>query len=196
MQTQLLRRVLAAGAAAALLTACSTDSVVERAVGMVDGVEGVDIDSDDGSISIEGEDGERFEMDVEEDGESSTITTEDGTITTGADQTLPPEIAAVFDAPDGYRIGAVSDITDDGNRVIITQGEIDGEWQALMDDLEARVRAGGWDEVTVSAMAVGAMGGINGSRDDGAEGINITLLAEENSTTAILGVTYLQPAEG
>jgi hypothetical protein len=189
MRSRVLRRALAAGAAGALLAACSTDSVVERAVGMVDGVEGVDIDSEDGSISIEGQDGERFEMDIDEEGESSTITT-------GADQTLPDEIAAVFDAPDGYRIGAVSDIADDGSRVFITQGEIDGEWQALMDDLEARVRAGNWDEVTVSAMAVGAMGGINATRGDGAEGLNITVLAEENSTTAILGVTYLQPAEG
>lgn len=196
MQTSLLRRVLAAGAAAALLAACSTDSVAERAVGMVDGVEGVEIDSEDGSISIEGEDGERFEMDVDEDGESSTITTEDGTINTGADQTLPEEIAAVFDAPDGYRVGAVSDVTDDGNRIIITQGEIDGEWQELMDDLEARVRAGDWDEVNVSAMAVGSMGGINATKGDDGEGINITLLAEEDSTTAILGVTYVQPTEG
>jgi hypothetical protein len=189
------RSALAIGAAGALLAACSAESVAERALEAVDGVGGVEIDSDGGSISIEGEDGERFEMDIDEDGESSTITTQDGTITTAADQPFPDEIAAVFDPPQGYRIGAVSDLTDEGNRVVMTQGEIEGDWQALMDDLEARVRAGNWDEVQVSAMAVGAMGGISATRDDGAEGLSITVLQEEGSPTALLGVTYLSPAQ-
>lgn len=196
MRSRLLRSTLAAGAAGALLAACSSDSLVERAVGMVDGVEGVDIDSDSGSISIQGEDGALFEMEVDEDGQSSTITTEDGTLTTAVDQELPPEIAANFDPPPGYRIGAVYDATDEGNRVISTQGEIDGDWQELMDDLEARVRAGNWDEVQVSGLAVGAMGGIVATRNDGAEGLNITLLMEENNPTGLLSVVYLESKEG
>ncbi len=195
MRSPLLRRVLLVGAAGALLAACSADSVVERAVGMVDGVEGVDIDSEDGSISIEGQDGETFDMDIDEDGESSTITTQDGTITTAQDQELPAEIAAVFDAPAGYRIGAVSDITDNGDRVIMAQGEIEGDWQTLMDDLEARVRAGDWDEVQVSAMVVGAMGGINAARGEN-EVLSITLLQDEDSSTAMLSLVYGQPAAG
>jgi hypothetical protein len=196
VRSRLLSTTLAAGAAGALLAACSADNLAERAVEMIDGVEGVDIDADSGSISIEGDDGERFEMDVDEDDESTTITTQDGTITTAADQELPSEIAAVFDPPPGYRIGAVSDLTDDGNRVIMTQGEIEGDWQELMDDLEARVRAGNWDDVQVSALAVGAMGGIVATRNDGEEGLNITLLMEENNPTGMMGVTYLLPAGG
>lgn len=195
MRSRLLRSTLAAGAAGALLTACSSDSLVERAVGMVDGVEGVDIDSDSGSISIEGQDGEQFEMEVDEKDQSSTITTEDGTITTSADQEFPAEIAAVFDPPPGYQVVSVADFTDEDNRVLMVQGEIDGDWQELMDDLEARVRAGNWDEVQVSAMAVGAMGGIVATRNDGAEGLNITLLMEENNPTGMLGVTYILSAE-
>lgn len=196
MRTRMLRTTLAAGAAGVLLAACSSDSLVERAVGMIDGVEGVDIDTDSGSISIQGEDGALFEMEVDEENQSSTITTEDGTITTSADQEFPPEIAAVFTPPPGFQVVSVAEFTEDTNRVLMVQGQITGVWQELMDDLEARVRAGGWDDVQVSAMAVGFMGGIVGANEDGSVGLSISLMMEEDNPEGLLQVMYLQPSEG
>lgn len=193
MSSQTLRRALAVGGAAALLAACSGEDVAERALEMVDGVEGVDIDSESGSISVEGQDGESFDVDIDEDGESTTITTEDGTMTAAPNQELPAEIAAVFEAPDGFNIGAVTDQSSDGDRVILAQGEIQGEWQALFEDLEARVRAGSWEEIQVNAIVEGAMGGITAGNDDGSEVLGITLLQDEGSTTAVLSITYSPP---
>ncbi|MFP4311386.1 MAG: hypothetical protein ACLFS9_05315 [Nitriliruptoraceae bacterium] len=196
MRSRSLPRMLAVGASAALLAACSAEDVAERALESVEGVGDVELDPEDGSISVEGEDGEGFEVDIDEDGESSTITTQEGTITTAEDQPVPEELAAVFDPPEGYRIVTVSEVADDGDRIIITQGEIDGDWQSLMDDLEARTRAGDWDDVQVSAVAVGSMGSIAATRNDGTEGLNITLLQDENTPAAILGITYVAGEQG
>jgi len=196
VRSRLLRTTLAAGAAGALLAACSSDSLVERAVGMVDGVEGVDIDSDSGSISIEGEDGALFEMEVDEDDQSTTITTEDGTITTSTEQEFPAELAAIFDPPPGYQVASVAEYTEEDRRVLMVQGEIAGDWQELMDDLEARVRAGDWDEVQVASMAVGVMGAVIGTVEEGDQVLNVQLMMEENNPTGLLSVMYLQPTEG
>ncbi|MFP4235471.1 MAG: hypothetical protein ACLFUG_11135 [Nitriliruptoraceae bacterium] len=196
MRSRALARFLALGAAAALLAACSGADIAERALESVEGVGDVDLDPEDGSISVEDEDGERLEMELDEEGGSSTITTEEGTITTGQDQAFPEQLAAVFDPPEGYRIISVADVVEDGDRVVTTVGEIDGEWQAMMDDLEARVRAGDWDDVQVNSTVAGAIGSITATRNDGAESLNVSLLQEENNPTATLGVTYGAPEEG
>lgn len=76
---------VAAGLSAAMtLTGCgaiieqATEEVVEQAVESETGgdVE-IDFDSDDGSISVTGEDGEEFSIDIDEDGEASVMSSTD-----------------------------------------------------------------------------------------------------------------------
>jgi hypothetical protein len=191
-----VRSLVAVGAGALLLAGCSSESVVERGLSQMEGVDDVEIDSDGGSISIRGEDGESIDIEVDEDEGTSTITTEEGTVTTGQSSEIPPEIAAVFTPPAGFEPQAVSDLTDDGRRGLMVQGPITGDWGELMDEIEASVEAGPWDEVERQAMVVGAMGSVIGTQEsDAGSLLTVSLIMDEDETEGLLSIMLLLPAE-
>lgn len=191
-----VRSLLTLGAGALLLAGCSGESVVERGLSQMEGVDDVEIDSEDGSVSIRGEDGESMEIEVDEDEGSSTITTDEGTVTTGQTSEVPPEIAAVFTPPAGFAPQAVSDLTDDDMRGLTVQGTITGDWEELMDEIEASVNAGPWDEVQRQALAVGAMGSVMGIQEGEPDStLTVSLIMDENSPEGLLSIALIVPSE-
>ena len=186
--------IVALGTAALLLAGCSTDSLLERGLSMIEGVEGVDIDTDSGSISIRGQEGELFEMEIDEETGDSTFTTEEGTVTTSTDNELPSEIAAVFAPPASFQPVSVSDFLDGDNRAVMAQGPITGEWEPLMDQIEAAVQTGPWDEVMRQAMAPGVMGSVMGTQEgDDAVQLMVNLIIDEGAPEGMLQIVLLLP---
>lgn len=191
-----VRSMAALGAGALLLAGCSSESVVERGLSQIEGVDDVEIDEDDGSISIRGEDGESFDIEVDEDEGTSTITTDEGTVTTGQTSEVPAEVAAVFTPPAGFQPQAVSDLTDDGTRALTVQGTITGDWEELMEEIEASVNAGPWDEVLRQDMAVGALGSVMGMQEgDPGSTLTVSLIMDDNSPEGLLSMALMVPSE-
>ncbi len=191
-----VRSLAALGAGALLLAGCSSESVVERGLSQVEGIEDVEIDSDDGSVTIEGQDGESFDLDIDEDEGTGTITTDEGTITTGESSEVPEEIAAVFTPPAGFQPQAASEVTEADSRAFTVQGAISGDWGELMDEIEASVADGPWDEVQRQDMAEGVMGGVTGIQEgDPGSTLTISLLMDESSPEGVLTIALMLPAE-
>lgn len=186
-----------AGAASLLLAGCSVDSLLERGLSMVEGVEGVEIDREDGSFAIRSEDGELFSIDIDEEEGTASFATQDGAVTTGPTSELPAEIAAVFTPPAAFEVQAVSDMSsvEDG-RGLLAQGPISGDWQDLLDSIEAAVEAGPWDEVQRQVVAAGAMGTVIGGREDGQGTLTVSLMMEEANDEGMLSVLLVTPPEG
>lgn len=179
---------------ALLLTACSTDSILERGLSQIEGVDDVEIDRDSGSVAIRGEDGEVFEVEVDEEAGTSTITTQDGTVTTGEIDELPPEIAAVFPPPPSFRPQAVSDLAEDGTRALMVQGIIEGDWEELMDSIEAAVAAGSWDEVQRQTMLAGVMGAVVATTEgEPGSTLTVSLMMDEDEPEGLLSIMLVQP---
>lgn len=179
---------------ALLLSGCSVDSVVERGLSRIDGVDGVEIDRDSGSFAIRGEDGEVFEVEVDEGTGRSTITTEEGSVTTGEIDQLPAELATVFTPPASFRPQTVTDLTEDGTRGLMVQGPIEGDWAALMDSIEAGMDAGSWDEVQRQTMLAGVMGAVLATTEgEPASTLTVTLMMDEDETEGLLSIMLVQP---
>ncbi|MFO7779706.1 MAG: heavy metal-associated domain-containing protein [Nitriliruptoraceae bacterium] len=184
------------GVGALLLAGCSGESVVERGLSQVEGIEDVEIDSEDGSVSIEGQDGESFDLDIDEDEGTSTITTDEGTVTTGQSSEVPAEIAAAFTPPAGFQPQAASEVTEEDSRAFTVQGAISGDWGELMDEIEASVAEGPWDEVQRQAMVEGTMGGVTAIQEgDPGSTLTISLLMEEDAPDGLLTIALVLPAE-
>lgn len=191
-----VRTLLALVAGALLLAGCSSESLTERGLSQIEGVEDVDIDSDGGSVSIRDEQGESIDIEIDEDQGTSTITTEDGTVTTGQSSEIPAEITAVFTPPAGFEPQAASDLTEDGMRGLLVQGTITGDWEQLMDEIEASVAAGPWDDVERQAILVGAMGSVIGTQDaEPGSTLTASLIMDEGEPEGMLSIMLLLPAE-
>lgn len=190
-----IRAVATLSLGALLLTACSGDGLLERGLSQIEGVEDVEIDRESGSFAIRGDEGEVFEAEVDEGTGTSTITTEDGTITTGGIEELPPEVAAAFTPPPSFRPQAVSDLTEDGTRGLMVQGTIEGDWAELMDSIEAAVAAGSWDEVQRQTVVAGAMGAVLGTTEgEPGSTLSVSLMMDEDETEGLLSIVLVQPS--
>ena len=189
-----IRVAAVAAAASLLLVGCSVDSLLERGLSMVEGVEGVEIDREDGSFAIRSEDGERFSIDIDEEEGTASFATQDGSVTTGQTSELPAEIAAVFTPPPAFEVQAVSDMSsvEDG-RGLLAQGPISGEWQALWEGIAAAVETGPWDEVQRQVVQAGAMGTVIGGLADGQGTLTVTLTMEEDSEEGMLSILLVTP---
>jgi len=191
---QAIRVVATLGLGVLLLTACSADSLLERGLSQIEGVDDVEIDRDSGSFAIRGEDGEVFEVEVDEGAGTSTITTQDGTITTGGIDELPPEVAAVFTPPPSFRPQAVSDLSEDGTRGLMVQGTIEGDWAELMDSIEAAVTAGPWDEVQRQTMLADVMGAVVATTEgEPGSTLTVSLVMDEDETEGLLSILLVEP---
>lgn len=126
----------AAGTLLALgLASCGwiAEEAIEQAVESETGgdVE-IDFDSDDGTLSIEGENGESFNFDIDEDGEQSTFsgTDEDGNsfeMTSG--DSLPDDWPGDVPLPSGSVV-AGSSMTDNTERLLTVTVDVDNAEQA------------------------------------------------------------------
>ena len=140
--------------------------------------------------------GELFALDIDEQEGTASFSSEEGSITTGQASELPPEIAAVFSPPPGFEVQAVSDMSSEQDgRGLLAQGEITGEWSALMDTIEAAVQVGPWDQVQRQVMEPGVMGIVIGGRQDGGGSLNATLVMEEGAQEGMLSVMLVIPVE-
>lgn len=188
------RTLAVAGAGALLLSGCSTDSLIERGVSMIDGVDDVEIDREDGSVAIRNEDGGSFGIDVDEEEGTARLDTEDGSVVTGEASELPPEITAVFTPPPNFAVQGVSDVQTEDGRGLLAQGEITGDWAEVMDDVEAAVTAGPWDEVQRQVMQEGVMGTVVGNREDG-RNLTASVIMDDDADTGVLSVMLVIPPE-
>lgn len=190
------RPLLLLGAGALALAGCSGEELVEQGLSQIEGVEDVEIDPEGGSISIEGQDGESFDIELDEEEGSSTITTDEGTVTTGESSEVPAEISAVFTPPTGFEPQAASEVTEADGRALTVQGTVTGDWGELMDELEAAVAEGPWDEVQRQDIAAGAMGGVTGIQEgDPGSSLTVSLLMDEGATEGLLSISLVLPAE-
>lgn len=191
-----VRPLVMVGAGAVLLAGCSGESVAERGLSQIEGIEDVEIDSEDGSVSIQGQDGESFDIEIDEEEGTSTITTDEGTVTTGESSEVPEEIAAVFSPPAGFEPQASSEVTEADTRAFTVQGSITGDWGELMDEIEASVADGPWDDVQRQDLAEGAMGGVTGIQEgDPGSILTISLLMDDGATEGLLSISLILPAE-
>lgn len=172
---------------------CSSERLVEEAASRIDGVGDVSIDEDAGSLSITDEDGEdALSFDVDEDGTASWSTS-DGAMTAGEARELPEAIASVFTPPSGFTPAVNSEWQDDDTDVIHTQGELTGGgFGELLDQLEAAVEAGPWDEVTRTIAAEDVMGTIQGTTQDGRL-LQTSLIVDPESDEAMVQVMLATP---
>ncbi len=177
-----------------LLSACSTDSLLERGLSQIEGVDDVEIDRESGSFAIRGEEGEVFDVEVDEGTGTSTITTEEGTVTTGGIDELPSEVAEVFTPPPAFQPQAVTDLTEDGTRGLMVQGTIEGDWAELMDSIEAAVTAGSWDEVQRQTMLEGVMAAVVATTEgEPGSTLTVSLMMDEDETEGLLSILLVEP---
>jgi copper chaperone CopZ len=163
---------------AILLVGCSAERLVETALERVDGVEDVAIDTESGNVSIQTEDG-GLDIEVDEEQGTSTVTTPDGTATSTVGGELPQEVADVIDLPSSFVPQGTTDLTtEDGNRAILVQGSVTGDFDSLMDELEAAVRATGLPEIQRSELSPGVMGAVFGHDESGDTGVQLNLVIE------------------
>ena len=145
--------ITGAGLAFALsMTGCGAiaEEIVEQAVESESGesVE-IDFDSEDGTLSIEGENGEEFSIDVDEDGDASVMssTDEDGNtfeMTTGDD--LPDDWPGELPVPSG-NIVASTVMSENDDRIITLVLEVDDAERAHDDYV---------DQLTSNGFTVGS----------------------------------------
>lgn len=177
--TRLVRPVAFAGVAL-LLTACSAEGIIERVIGQAEGVDDVSIDGENGSFSIGGEEGE-FSVDIDEDG-SSTFSDGESEVSSQPTDEVPPEISeAIAALPDSFQPEVVTrQMGNDGSGVFL-QGEVSGDQDELLDQLEQGIRDADWPEVERAVVAPG-FGSIAGTEgEDGGRGIAVNLILDEES---------------
>ncbi len=166
-----------AGAAAVLaglvLVTAGCSAVAERAtesaLGRVSDGQ-LDVDLDEGSFSVAGEDGESFSV--------------------GTTSQVPEAIAAVAPIPDGFRPVSSVETTENDQQATTVSGAVDtADPVGLVDDLEGQLTADGWER-TAHSNQNDQFVVVNLTR--GEESLNITVMADE--AEAVLSLVYLRPA--
>lgn len=147
--------VAAAGALLTLgLASCGwiAEEAIEQAIESESGEDiEIDFDGDDGSLSIQGENGESFSMDLEEDGERSTIsgTDEDGnTFEMSSGQGAPDDWPDEVPLPSGNIMSSTA-MTQNDERLFSIVLEVD-DASAAHDDYQAQLEDAGFSTVSTS----------------------------------------------
>ena len=177
--------LVAAGAFA--LSACSVESIVERFIGQAEGIDEVSIDAEEGSFSIGGEEGE-FGVEVGEDG-STSFSGEDGEFTTGPTDEVPADILdAVSSVPDSFVPVSISETRSDEGSGRMLQGEVSGDREQLLDELEAGISAAGWAEVERVAYGPGFGAVVGTEGEGGSQGVQASVILDEESGEGTLQI--------
>lgn len=170
------------GIASLLLAGCGSllDRVVERGLEASTGTEGVSIDRDSGTISMEDSDGGSITIEADEQGSGQmTIETDDGetSFQTAPTTEVPDEIRELGVIPDGFTPATYHEQTSPDGHAIMLSGQIAGELSELLDDIEARVRNLGEPERFI--MESGDGGGMGN--------VSVELPNEDRLTVSLLG---------
>jgi len=193
--SRLLTRSVALAAAGLMVAACSVQDLIEGGLSRVEGVGEVDIDfsEEGGSFNITSEEGEAFGVDVDDEG-TSTIHTDEGSMTTTLDGEVPSEVTDAIDLPAGFTAQSVSRMEDAENgNAIMVQGTIQGAFGDLLDELEAAVSSH-WSQVERMTMAEGQMGAVIGTDDAEEHGVHATLIMENDGTDeGMLQIMVIDP---
>lgn len=176
------RRLLGLSLAALLMAGCSAEALTERALEAVSGADNVTIDEDGEVVAFETEDGARMETGA--DGSVTFEEGEDRIVSVPTDQ-LPAEVATVLDLPAGVTVAQVTDIEQDGDRVIMVQAELTGDPAAVFDALASQVEAAGYDEVERADLGLIQM--VIGENADGT-GISVSVTAEDGADQGLVQI--------
>lgn len=185
---------LTALGAALLLAGCSADSIMEGALEQVDGIDDVDFDTEEGSFSISGEDGE-LGADIDPETGEATFRSDEGEISTSPTDEVPDEIAEAVDLPDAFEPGSMSQADIDGGMQWMLQGEIEGDFDALLDEVEDGVRAAGWPQVERQLLAEGHQATVVGASEEDADddrSVMVTLTLPDGEVAGMLQVVLVQ----
>lgn len=164
-------RAVALTATAALLSGCgwvferATEQVFERATDAA----GVEIDSETGEVRIE---------------------TDEGEVTLGESSEVPSSVTDVIDLPSDFQPMGVTDYRGEEGTGAMVIGVVRGDPDALADQLEAAVEAGGWDEVSSTQLGPQAK---NWAGSTGDRGVQVQLLINEDGDEHQLHVIALTP---
>ena len=190
--TKLLHVTLVA-AAAAVLSACSVESIVERVIGQAEGIDEVSIDADEGSFSIGGEEGE-FGLEVGEDG-STSFRGEDGEFSTAPTDEVPPDfLDAVTAVPDTFVPVAVSETSSADGSGRMLQGEVSGDREQLLEELEEGITSAGWAEVERVAYGPGFGAVVGTEGEAGGRGVQASVMLDEDEGEGMLQILLTEDA--
>ncbi len=149
-----------------------------------DGEFSIDIDDDDGSISISGvDDGEEFSIESE-DGET-VFRSEEGETVMMSSEDLPDDFPGSVPLPDGYTIEFSQMVEMPEGQAFSLIGMVSGDPVDVTNDYVAALESAGFAQVQLTTMADGAffsyqddtydVGGSVGSNDDGTSAMNINV---------------------
>lgn len=146
----------AVAAAVLVLGACSSEDIAEKVAEEAveqqleaDGQNGdVDIDIDDGNVTIQGEDGE-IQFDVDEENGLTVVSTPDGQTIVGSGE-LPDDFPADVPVPDGLTVlsGTMMDSPD--GQVFIVNGSVGGDFSSATESYAAALEAAGFEQQSMT----------------------------------------------
>lgn len=139
--------IVAVPAAALLLTACSTDSLLESAVeeGIERAAEASGDDVGDVELDLDGEDG------------TFSIETDDGSLSFGGSSELPEDFPDDLPLPGDFEAQSVQEFSSEGEQVVAVQGTVEG-YQQVVEFYEAELPAAGWEITGTSSSGTGGTG--------------------------------------
>ena len=145
-----------AAAAALVLGACSSEDLAEKVAEEAveqqleaDGQSGdVDIDIDDGNVTIQGEDGE-IQFDVDEENGLTVVSTPDGQTIVGSGE-LPADFPAEVPVPDGLTILSGTSMDSGDGQVFIINGTVGGGFSDATGSYAAALEAAGFEQQSMT----------------------------------------------
>lgn len=175
-------RLLGAGVVALALAGCSAEALTERALEAISGAEDVTVNDDGEVVAFETEDGTRMET-----GEDGSFTFEEGEdrVTSIPTDQVPPEVAAVLALPAEVTATQAIEVEQDGDRIVMVQGELVGDPDAVFDTLASQVEAAGYDQVERSDLGLIRM--VIGENEDGT-GISVSVTADEGADQGLVQI--------
>lgn len=176
------------GIASVLLAGCGglVDRVVERGLEASTGTDGISIDRDSGTISVEDGDGSSITIETDEDGTGQmTMEGADGetSFKTMPATDVPDNIAALGVIPGGFTPVTYHEQTTQEGQVTSVSGEIDGRLSDLLDDIEARARSLGEPErFLMETGDGGGVGNVTVELPDG-RGLTVSVMGDPGDVT-------------
>lgn len=186
-------RLTACASAGLLLAACSIEGLIQRGLSQIEGVDSVDWDfgEEGGGFRITSDEGEVLSFEGDAEGRS-TMTTPEGTVTTTVTDDIPSEVTSAVDLPGGLTQVVVTEMTTSDGDAVAVQAEVQGDFDTLLDDLEASL-ASRWGEVQRVVMAPGIMANLVAGDPDGDVGVTVALIFEEDRDEGMLQVMVFNP---
>jgi hypothetical protein len=152
VRRRLVSGAAVAAAAALVLGACSSEDIAEKVAEEAveqqleaDGQSGdVDIDIDDGNVTIQGEDGE-IQFDVDEENGLTVVSTPDGEMVVGSGE-LPEGFPSDVPMPDGLTVTSGTSMTGPDGDMYLVSGSVADEFAPATEAYAASLVAAGFEQ--------------------------------------------------